>query len=499
MAHVRLTFIGNSRPGIHGLSLFSAPRFPEWGSLLCALSMEPLCHGMRRSLWEGAELGSGHLCWRILYNGLQGCAIPLLALPALAYLATRSRYRSQLFLRLGRIPDLASLRGRSPRFWIHALSVGEVNAAVPLVKALAQRWPHAGIVCSATTATGLQTLRARLGGTAHTITALPFDLWPVVRRVVRRFAPDCFLFVETDIWPNMLWELAAAGVPAVLVNGSISSRSVRRLQKVGPLARAMYDAFSVLAMQSADDRERLLSLGISPEKVFSLGNLKYDLRVPEMGPEACAGMRGRLGMNPIGLLWVAGSTHPGEEDMVLAAHMAVRSKVPDLKLVFAPRDPARGLELLAMARRHGLRAALRTQAPEGGAWGQDGPEVLVLDSLGELLPCYALACLAFVGGSLVPVGGHNLFEPAAYGRPVLFGPETESCNDMAEALLVSGGGMRVEKNTLACIVEALLLDQSARERMGRQARALVSRHGGAVARHMTLVADVLERCGSARG
>jgi len=423
----------------------------------------------------------------IIYNLLQVAALPWLGPPVLLYLLSRSKYRGHLAGRLGRFPDASPLKGRSPRIWVHALSVGEVNAASALVKAISQRWQGAGIICSATTATGLTALKKRLGRTTHMITTAPFDLLPVVNKVIRGILPDCFILVETDIWPNWVWSMRQSGIPTMLVNGSLSSRSAERLLRLGPVKDLLYGGFDLLAMQSSDDRERLLGLGFSPDMVSVPGNLKYDIEVPQIdGPERVL-FRESIGFVSTAPLWVAGSTHPGEEKQILAAHKGLKHVFPKLQLLLAPRDPERGPELESLAREMGFKAIRRSAIEKSG-----DVDIVVLDTLGELLKCYSLCDVAFVGGTLVNIGGHNLLEPAAYGVPVLFGPYVESMRTIAEDLLTHGGGRRVSgKEELESVLNRLLKDSFERKNMGNKAKDLLRKNQGAVSRYLDLVAEAL--------
>jgi 3-deoxy-D-manno-octulosonic-acid transferase len=426
----------------------------------------------------------------LLYNLLQAAALPLVGPLGLLYAFLGTRYRSQLTGRLGRLPDISVLENRSPRIWMHALSVGEVNAAVPLAEAICRTWPNGGLICSATTATGLAALRTRLADTAHVITASPFDILPVVDRFVVSLNPDCFVLVETDIWPNWIWDLRRRSVPALLVNGAVSSRSADRLSCLGPLPAFLYAGFDVIAMQSGDDRDRLLATGVNPEDVQVLGNLKYDLEVPTLTEMERAVLRGELGLEPASRLWIAGSTHEGEEKTILAVHGALKTAFPDLQLLLAPRDPGRAPGVEALAQMAGLKAVRRSAGAQRGS----SADVLILDTLGELLKCYGLAEVAFVGGSLVDVGGHNVLEPAAYGIPVLFGPYVESCSEASADLEACGGGVRVSgMDDMVETLMRLLASRQIRMEMGGRARGLVEAHRGAVGRHIRMIAKVLEK------
>ncbi len=425
----------------------------------------------------------------IIYNLLQVAALPWLGPPALLYLLSRSKYRGHLAERLGRLPDLSPIKGRSPRIWVHALSVGEVNAASALVTAISQRWQGAGIICSATTATGLTALKKKLGRTAHVITTAPFDLLPLVNKAIKAISPDCFILVETDVWPNWIWSMRHSGIPTMLVNGSLSSSSAERLSHLGPVKDILYGGFDLLAMQSPYDRERLLRLGFSTDRVSAPGNLKYDLEVPQIEEPERVFLREAIGLEPTAPLWVAGSTHPGEEDLILAAHKGLKHVFPKLQLLLAPRDPKRGPELESLAREMGFKAIRRSAVAKSG-----DVDIVVLDTLGELLKCYSLCDVAFIGGTLVNIGGHNLLEPAAYGVPVLFGPYVESARTIAEDLLACGGGRRVsEKEELQGVLNKLLKDPFERRNMGGKAKDLLQKNQGAVSRYLDLVAKALRR------
>ncbi len=425
----------------------------------------------------------------IIYNLLQVAALPWLGPPALLYFLSRSKYRGHLAGRLGRLPDLSPLKGRSPRIWVHALSVGEVNAASALVTAISQRWQGAGIICSATTATGLTALKKKLDSTAHVITTAPFDLLPLVNKVIKGISPDCFILVETDVWPNWIWSMRHSDIPTMLVNGSLSSSSAERLSHLGPVKDILYGGFDLLAMQSPYDRERLLRLGFPTDRVSAPGNLKYDLEVPQIDESEKVLLRGAIGLEPTAPLWVAGSTHPGEEKLILAAHKGLKQVFPGLQLLLAPRDPKRGPELESLAKEMGFRAVRRSAVEKSG-----DVDIVVLDTLGELLKCYSLCDVAFVGGTLVNIGGHNLLEPAAYGVPVLFGPYVESASTIAEDLLACGGGRRVSgKEELQGVLNKLLEDISERKNMGGRAKDLLQKNRGAVSRYLDLVAKALGR------
>ncbi|MBW1927014.1 MAG: 3-deoxy-D-manno-octulosonic acid transferase, partial [Deltaproteobacteria bacterium] len=266
--------------------------------------------------------------------------------------------------------------------------------------------------------------------------------------------------------------------------------SSERLSHLGPVKDLLYGGFDLLAMQSPDDRERLLGLGFPRDRVSAPGNLKYDLKVPQIDQAERVLFGKALGLKPAAPLWVAGSTHPGEEELILAAHKGLKGIFPWLQLLLAPRNPERGPELESLAREMGFKAVRRRAAEKPG-----DADVVILDTLGELLKCYSLCDIAFVGGTLVNnIGGHNLLEPAAYGVPVVFGPYVESVRTIAEDLLACGGGERVSgKGELESVLTRLLNGSSERKNMGDKAKDLLQKNRGAVSRYLDLVADALGR------
>lgn len=380
--------------------------------------------------------------------------------------------------------------GRPPRpggVWLHALSVGEVMSAVPLSQALRRVFPDRPLVVSASTEKGLALARAEMGGFADRVLSMPFDFWWSVRRMVDFIHPSVFVLVETDIWPGILGFLRARGIPPLLVNGRVSPRTALGYRRAAPLLRPVFDCFRLCLMQTERDRRRLLAPGlVDPERCEAVGNIKFDREWPPMDTEERMGWLRRLRLSGEETVWVAGSTHPGEEAVLMDVYREIRRCLPSLRLVIAPRDITRAEELAAMARDKGLPAFLRS-APGPGAAREAG--IVLLDTVGELGRVYGLAAVAFVGGSLAPVGGHNLLEPAAFACPVLFGPCTHNFEDMAEALCEAGGGVRVQdRASLGAAVSALLSDEDHRRGAGAAARGFVMANQGALDR-------IIERIG----
>src|SRR5262245_61860345 len=290
-----------------------------------------------------------------------------------------------------RVPPPSLLHAR---FWVHAVSVGEVMAAVPLVQALGARWPAADVLVSTVTATGERVARARLSEAAATVT-FPLDFRGPVRRAVRRVQPACFIALETELWPNLLRALRQARVPAVLANGRISDRSYRRYRLVRRLFRRVLGDIALFCMQSEEDARRIINLGAPPERVLVTGNLKMEMPAGEAGAEQLWRRLLHLGQAPV---VVAGSTHRGEEVSMLDAFLAMRSAAEDLRLVLAPRHPERLDEVESLARSRGLSVVRRSRVSAG-----NGAPVILLDTMGELASIYAVADVIFIGGSLVPL------------------------------------------------------------------------------------------------
>ncbi|MDA8162689.1 MAG: 3-deoxy-D-manno-octulosonic acid transferase [Desulfobacteraceae bacterium] len=423
----------------------------------------------------------------LIYNTLQGLLLPLVAPPVFIYLEFKHKYRGHVSARLKLPHDIPGPKGYGPRIWIHALSVGEVNAAATLVRAVSKKWPRADIICSSSTKTGMAALRRSMAGMDGLVIQMPFDLMPLIRKLVNRLAPDCFVLIETDVWPNLIWTLKKKGVPVLMVNGSISSGAQKKLKRLGKtFAAFLYNGLDHLAMQSEDDRRRLLDLGLPKDKVSVAGNLKYDIKcAPDQEQDK---KKKELGLKPDGPVIVAGSTHKGEEAPMLAAFLSLSRDLPGLQLVIAPRDPDRGKEIWRMAEGLGLTVKLRSAMDRAA-----DAQILVLDTLGELAGCYKIADIAFVGGSLMDAGGHNILEPAACGVPVIFGPHMESFRDVADRFVSAGAGIAVgNAKEMERAIRRLLLDKDMRIRMGKLAKDLIKKDGGATLRCLKLISDAIQ-------
>ena len=373
---------------------------------------------------------------------------------------------------------------RDGTVWIHAVSVGEVNAAAPLVDALRKRRPDLRLLVTSITPTGSSRIRALWGETVDHV-YLPYDLPGAVSRFLAHFQPRLALVMETELWPNLLFACRDGGIPAWVVNARLSSRSLRGYRVLRPLvSRALRGMRGVLA-QSRADAARFVLLGADPDTTLVTGNLKYDVAPPAEDAGLREDFARRAGTRPV---WIAASTHEGEEEAVVAIHRALRGRWPDLLLLWAPRHPERFRPVAQQCVEAGWRVATRRIARLPGP--DDG--VFVIDTLGDLAAFYRCADVAFVGGSLQNIGGHNLLEPAAAGTAVVTGPHLHNFADIAArmrhagALRVGGDAVEVE----ACVA-ALLCDPGERARMASAAQALIEEGRGALNRTLALLAPDL--------
>jgi 3-deoxy-D-manno-octulosonic-acid transferase len=412
--------------------------------------------------------------------------VPYYLLRGLRYGKTRRGIRERLGFFA---PDrLAPLAGKKV-FWVHAVSVGETRAAIPLVHALKQAYPECAVLISNVTETGhavAETVRE-----ADLCIFFPFDLSFVVRRVLRQIRPTLLIIVETEIWPNFVRCGQAQRIPVALVNGRLSDRSFPRYLRVRFLMAPLLRKFSAFCMQSELDAERMRRLGADPTLVEVTHNLKFDMEAPLPDAAEVARLRTRYRLPATTRVLVAGSTHAGEEEVLVAAYQQLLAAGRDLVLILVPRHPERCRTVVETLGAAGVPCALRSEVEERGESLPAGG-VLVGDTLGEMLKYYAVADLVFVGGSLVPVGGHNVLEASLVGKPVLFGPHMHNFKEISRLLLEVGGGLQVAGGEeLARELARLLDDPEGCAAMGARGRELLAANVGATAHTLRVLRDLV--------
>ncbi len=412
--------------------------------------------------------------------------------PYLAWQAVRYRkYIGSLGQRLGYLPISFNLDGEES-IWIHAVSVGEVLTARAILPELRQRYPRLRLFLSTTTMTGQQIARSSLQY-VDGVFYFPFDLGFIVNRTLTLVKPRLFIMMETEIWPNLLRACRQQGVRTVLVNGRISSRSYPRYRLARPFFRRVLVNVDRFCMQSDESARRIVEMGADPDRIVVTGSLKFDsLDVPGASTAVDRGRNRVLRyfrIAPARPVLIAASTLKGEEEAVFEAFQRIRARLPETLLIIAPRKPERFDEVEQLARRGGWNVARRTDLPVDAEPRQD---IVVLDTIGELAQLYQVATAVFVGGSLVDQGGHNILEPAVFGKAIVFGPYMQNFAEIARTFVENDAGIQLRSGReLEPALLGLLTDPVRRARLGAAARALVEANRGARGKTMTAIARVL--------
>jgi 3-deoxy-D-manno-octulosonic-acid transferase len=417
----------------------------------------------------------------LVYNTALALAL-LLGCPYFLFQAVRhGKYRKGLFERLGRVP--ARLQQSRPSIWIHAVSVGEVLAVSELVRALRREFPELKTVVSTTTDTGQKLVASRFGD--QNVFYFPFDFSFSIRPWLSALQPRLLVIAETELWPNFFRLAKQAGARVVVVNARISDRSFRGYRRWRTFLRHILAGVDLFLAQTAEDARRLIAIGAPAEKVLTAGNLKYDVPPPSE-PPIVRQLQSALGQS--GSVLVCGSTVAGEEELLLDAFHKVSTTHPRAVMLLAPRHPERFDEVAGLVEQSNIPLTRRSQWNGGSLTGA----VLLIDSIGELSSLYALADLAFVGGSLVPRGGHNIIEPAQHGVPILVGEHTENFRDTVE-LFKSHNALRVvSPANLAVIFLELLADDDARRSLGQRAIETIRSQPGATQLTLMKIRELLD-------
>lgn len=426
----------------------------------------------------------------VFYNILQLVLLPLFFPFITLFVLFSPKYRDRMPTRLGfglaRKLSMNTISKNSisrQTIWLHALSVGEVTSAVPLIVGLREAYPDSRIVVSVSTRTGKNLADNLLKSFVDHIIDGPLDILPTIAHFVKHIRPNLFILVETDFWPNILLFLQKKNVPTILVNGRMSQKSMDVYRRMHVFFTPMFQSFSFLCMQTERDRDNMERIGLPPEKLRTLGNLKFDTAAgktnPKLKPSFDTLPKDRI-------LFICGSTHPGEEEILINCYTEVKKTYPELFLIIAPRDPGRATELQSLAASHSITVTLRSEKSSTIA------ELFILDTIGELIHFFALADIGFVGGSLVMQGGHNPIEPALMGLPVIFGPHMQDFSEIAKDLLNCGGATEISgQSDLVDLLHRLLASEELRTEQGKAAKQCVERRRGAINKHLELINLIL--------
>jgi 3-deoxy-D-manno-octulosonic-acid transferase len=411
--------------------------------------------------------------------------IPHFLFQALAH----GQYIAGLRQRLGSVPQLNG----KPVIWLHCVSVGETQAARPLAKRLKQQFPHHDLVVSTITLTGQNLARDVFRNEAASIFYFPFDWRWTVRRALKAVNPAVVLIMETELWPNFLRECKTRRIPVAVVNGRISRQSYRRYRLIKSFLRRVLSSLSIAVMQSETDAQRLEDLGMSREKLFTAGNLKFDADLARELTGKTEELITRFAVDRSVPLVLAASTHGPEEHIILESIEKLRQKQP-VRLMLAPRHPERFNEVASLLQKSGLPWTRRTNPPDAN---DANATIILLDTIGELPATYTLADIVFVGGSIVDKGGHNVLEPAAAGATVVTGAHTHNFHAIVELMNEAGALVQlpvledaVASDEIAYVFEKLLASPAEREELGRRAKQLITANQGAADRTMQLIAPL---------
>jgi len=365
--------------------------------------------------------------------------------------------------------------------WVHAVSVGESIAAIPLIKKLKIEYPYMPIVVTTMTVTGAARIQAIMGNEVlHTL--IPYDLPDAVARFLKRICPRIVIIMETELWPNLFAACKRRAIPIVIINARLSEKSMNGYKKIPVLTKKMLSAISAVASQGQQDAERFITLGILPDKVMVTGNIKFDLEIPDYVSIASPSLREQLGLGRF--IWIAASTHPTEENSILSAHRLIQKNYPTALLILVPRHPDRFNTVASLCKQQDFTLIRRSE----NAICSLQTEIYLGDTMGELLLLYSVADVVFVAGSFADVGGHNMLEPAALHKPILSGPKLFNFAEISNMLL-TGNAMRIvnQAEELAETIQTLFSATELRQQMGENAYQVIEKNRGALYRQIQLI------------
>lgn len=413
---------------------------------------------------------------RYLYTFLFYLALPFLFLRLLWRSRNAPLYRQRWAERLGFCPFQLE-----KSIWIHTVSLGETIAAIPLIKALKEKYPETPILVTNMTPTGSERVKAVFGDTVFNA-YIPYDLPGSLKRFIKKTCPQMLIVLETELWPNLFAACKNSNIPLIVTNARLSEQSAAGYKKILPLTREIFSAITVLAAQGQADANRFIALGMPAERVHVTGSLKFDLQLPQDLMQKCAELRKNL--RPHHFIWLAASTHPGEDEIMLAAHHLIRTRFPHALLILVPRHPERFDSVAALVTEKDLSLARRSQ----NSLCDENTAVYLADTMGEMLLLFSVCDVACVAGSFVPVGGHNVIEPAALSKPIITGPHLFNFAEITDLMLQAQGMVKVDSETeLAQQVLKFFAEPAYRETVGKNAHAVVERNRGALQRQLDLI------------
>ncbi|HSW69122.1 MAG TPA: lipid IV(A) 3-deoxy-D-manno-octulosonic acid transferase [Gammaproteobacteria bacterium] len=413
---------------------------------------------------------------RYLYTFLFYLVLPFVFLRLLWRSRHNSLYRQRFAERLGFYS-----KQLDPCIWVHAVSLGETIAAIPLIKALKKKYPEFSILVTNMTITGSKRVKEVFGESVYN-SYIPYDLPDMNARFLKKIKPKILIVMETELWPNLFAACKKRNIPIIVTNARLSEKSAKKYRKIIPLMHEIFSAITTLSAQGETDAERFIALGLPKNRVHVTGSLKFDLDLPAETIIKGENLRKLLGEDR--MIWIAASTHPGEDEMILAAHQLIREKIPQALLILVPRHPERFDQVAALLIEKGFMLARRSKqepCPENIA-------IYLGDTMGEMMVMYSACDVAFVAGSFVAVGGHNVIEPAALHKPVITGPYLFNFAEITDGLLKAKGMVKVENsNELARSVLKFFEDADYRKKTGENAYAVVEKNRGALKRQLDLI------------
>jgi len=421
-----------------------------------------------------------------IYNILLSITSILLSPLILFALLREEKYRMGLSQKLGFLPPhlLLKLSGSRP-VWIHAVSVGEVTSTIPLIQEIKKRYPSQKIILSTVTVTGNYTATIRVRE-VDAVIYFPLDYSFIVKKVIRQIKPKLFIILETELWPNILRELKRNNIPSVVVSGRISNRSYHKYRWGRFFFTKVLDNIHLFCMQTEVDSKRIINIGADKDRVTTVGNLKFDQCVPTITTEEKENLYNMLSLKEGQTIFIAGSTHKGEENIVLEVFKNLKKTYEDLILILAPRHPERFDEVADLLSHQKLRSIKKTKIKV--AQKSNHHDIILLDTIGELSKLYSIGTIIFVGGSLVSTGGHNVLEPVAYKKAVIFGPHMDNFSEISRCLRESGGGFQVNnQEEFLSQTEMLLQNDVDRDKLGEKAFEVIAHNQGAINKSMEAI------------